>query len=282
MKASIIKEKISKSVTAQRIILITGATDGLGRRTAEILASPDVHLIVHGRDPIKGRAVVEAIEAAGGSAIFYEADFASLSAVRRMAEAIATRYAQIDLLINNAGITYVDGQRRLSEDGHELHFAVNYLAAFLLFYILRPCLGQLGPSRVINVASAAQNKIDFRNVMLERGYDGYRAYGQSKLADIMFSLDIAQEFKGSNITSASLHPGTYMDTKMVRAAGIRPMTSVNVGAEAVLALVSNSSEVISGRYFDGKRETRAHAQAYDLMARRQLRQLSMALTGLQT
>ena len=267
-------------MAAQRTILVTGATDGLGRRTAERLASPEVLLLVHGRNPARGRAVVEAIEAAGGSATFYEADFASLHAVRQMAEAIATTHLQLDVVINNAGITFVDNHRRLSEDDLELHFAVNYLAAFLLTWILRPCLGRQGPSRVINVASAAQNPIDFGNVMLEHNYEGYRAYGQSKLADIMFSFDLAHELEGSNVTSASLHPGTYMDTKIVRAAGIRPTTSVEVGAEAVLALANNPGDAISGRYFDGKREARAHTQAYDVKARRKLRQLSMELTGL--
>jgi NAD(P)-dependent dehydrogenase (short-subunit alcohol dehydrogenase family) len=265
-------------MTAQRTILITGATDGLGRRTAEKLASPDVLLLVHGRNPTRGRAVVEAIEAASGSATFYEADFASLDAVRQMAEAIATAHPHLDVLINNAGIG--DAQRRLSKDGHELHFAVNYLAPFLLTEILRPCLGRKRPSRVINVASASQNPIDFGDVMLKHGYDGYRAYGQSKLANIMHSFDLAQDLHGSNVTSASLHPGTYMDTNMVRAAGVRPVSSVDVGAEAVLALVNNPSDAISGRYFDGKREVRANAQAYNVEARQKLRQLSMELTEL--
>lgn len=264
-------------MTAQRTILITGATDGLGRCIAETLASPDVLLLVHGRNLARGRAVTQAIEMAGGSAIFYEANFASLCAVRQMAEAIAAAHPQLDVIINNAGNG--DPQRRLSEDGHELHFAVNYLAHFLLTQILRPCLGRENYSRVINVASASQRPIDFDDVMLERCYDGYRAYAQSKLANVMHCFDLAKEFQGSNVTSACLHPGTYMDTHMVRAAGVQPMTSVHVGAEAVIALVNNPCDAISGRYFNGKREAQANAQAYDIDARQRLRQLSMDLTG---
>lgn len=204
-------------MTAQRTILITGAMDGLGRRTAERLASPNVLLLVHGRNEDRGHALVAAIETAGGSAIFYPADFASLGAVRRMGEAITGAHAQIDVVVNNAGVG--GGNRRVSEDGYELNFAVNYLAHVLLTRILRPSLGRRGPSRVIDVASASQRPIDFGNLMLEHNYDGYRAYSQSNLAHIMHSLDLAQEWNGSNLTSASLHPGTYLDTNMIRAAG---------------------------------------------------------------
>jgi NAD(P)-dependent dehydrogenase (short-subunit alcohol dehydrogenase family) len=197
-----------------------------------------------------------------------------------MAKAVAAEHPQIDVVINNAGIAIPGSTRQSSADGHELHFAVNYLAAFLLTHLLRPCLGGERPSRVINVTSAGQSPIDFGDVMLERGYDGMRAYCQSKLADIMFSLDLAQEWAGAKVTSVSLHPGTYMDTNMVRKAGIRPLNTVESGADAVLALVNNPSDRISGRYFDVQRETRALAQAYDAEARRKLRQLSLELTGL--
>ena len=267
-------------MAAQRVILVTGATDGLGRRVAEKLASPGTLLLVHGRDGIRGQAVVDAITASGGTATFHEVDFGSLHAVRRMAEAIAAAHPQIDVVINNAGIALPGGRRRVSDDGHELTFAVNYLAAFLLTRMLLPCLGRARPSRVINVASAGQSPIDFEDVMLEQGYDGMRAYCQSKLADIMFAFDLAEERAGSNTVSASLHPSTYMDTTMVRAAGIRPLNSVDTGAEAVLALVNNPSAAISGRYFDVQRDARAHAQAYDVAARRKLREISLELTGL--
>jgi len=261
-------------MAAPRVILVTGATDGLGRRVAEKLAAPGVLLLVHGRDRARGQQVVAAIEAAGGAASFHAVDFASLSAVRRMGQAIAAEHPQIDVLINNAGIALSTGPRRLSEDGHELTFAVNYLAPFLLTQVLRPSLGRT--SRVINVASAGQRAIDFSDVMLEQGYDGMRAYCQSKLAQIMHAFDLAAE----QITATSLHPSTYMDTTMVRSAGIQPLSSVETGADAVLALVNGPGTAISGRYFDVKREARASAQAYDIEARQKLKRLSLELTGL--
>jgi len=276
-------------MSPRRTILITGATDGLGRRIAERLAAPGTHLLIHGRDAARGRDVAAAVEAAGGTAVFHQADFASLDAVRGMAQAIAAAEPQIDVLINNAGIAIPGAKRALSADGHELHFAVNYLAGFLLTHRLRDCLGRgqperiipgrIIPGRVIHVASAGQNPIDFGDVMLERGYDGMRAYCQSKLAQIMFSIDLAQELKASKVTSVSLHPSTYMDTGMVRKAGIHPLNTVETGADAVLALVS-ANDSVSGRYFDVQREVRANAQTYDTEARRKLRALSLELTGI--
>jgi NAD(P)-dependent dehydrogenase (short-subunit alcohol dehydrogenase family) len=263
----------------RRTILITGSTDGLGRRVAERLAAPDTLMLVHGRDAARGHAVVAAIEAAGGSAVFHQADFAELDAVRRMAEAIAKDHPQIDVLINNAGIALTRGQRQLSADGHELTFAVNYLAPFLLTRMLLPCLGRTRPSRIVNVASAGQAPIDFDDVMLERGYEGMRAYCQSKLAEIMFTFDLAEELDAAKVASVSLHPATYMDTRMVREGGIQPINTVDLGADAVLALVNAPGDKVSGRYFDVKREARAHAQAYDRAARRRLRDLSVTLTG---
>jgi NAD(P)-dependent dehydrogenase (short-subunit alcohol dehydrogenase family) len=265
-------------MSARRTILITGATNGLGGRIAERLAAPGTQILIHGRDAARGRDVAAAIEAAGGTAAFHQADFASLDAVRGMAQAIAAAEQQIDVLINNAGIAIPGGKRALSADRHELHFAVNYLAGFLLTHRLRDGLGRERPSRIIHVASAGQTPIDFGDVMLERGYDGMRAYCQSKLAQIMFSIDLAQELKASNVTSVSLHPSTYMDTGMVRKAGIHPLNTVETGADAVLALV-NANDSVSGRYFDVQREVRANAQAYDTEARRKLRALSLELTG---
>jgi len=265
----------------QKIILVTGATDGLGRRVAEKLAAPDVHLLVHGRDAGRGQAVVKSVAAAGGSATFYQADFASLDSVRSFAKTIAAAHPQIDVLINNAGIALAKGPRQTSGEGYELAFAVNYLAPFLLTRLLLPCLGRARPSRIINVASAGQAPVDFSNVMLERGYEGMLAYRQSKLAQIMFTFDLAEELEGTKVTTATLHPSTYMDTAMVRNGGITPISSVDTGADAVIALIEKPVEAISGRYFDVQRESRASGQAYDREARRKLRDLSMKLTGLQ-
>lgn len=266
--------------TPSKTILITGATGGLGRRVAERLCSPDTLLLIHGRDAVRGRAVVDEIEARGGCASFYQADFASLDAVRDMAAQIADEHPHLDVLINNAGIGIVAGERRVSVEGYELHFAVNHLAHFLLTEFLSLRMGRCGFSRVINVASASQQPIDFSDVMLEHGYDGYRAYSQSKLANIMHAFELARSARGTALTSACLHPASLMDTGMVRSAGGRALTTVETGARAVLALVRAPADAIAGRYFSGKCEARALPQAYDRLARQKLWQLSMDLTDI--
>ncbi|MFT3695155.1 MAG: SDR family NAD(P)-dependent oxidoreductase [Kofleriaceae bacterium] len=253
-----------------RTIFVTGSTDGVGRRVVEKLAAPGTHLIVHGRDAARGAEVVAAVQQAGASAEFRQADFASLDQVRRLADDVKHSHGKIDVLINNAGIALVSGARRLSPDGFELHFAVNYLAGFLLTHLLRPVLQT---SRVVNVSSAGQQTIDFDDVMLERGYSGYRAYAQSKLAQILFTFDLAED---KCLTATCLHPSTYMDTSMVRNGGITPMSSVDTGADAIIAAINARN----GHYFDVQRDTRANAQAYDVDARRRLRELSMQLVAL--
>jgi NAD(P)-dependent dehydrogenase (short-subunit alcohol dehydrogenase family) len=264
----------------RQIILVTGSTDGLGREVALRLGSGGAHVIVHGRNRERGRAVVEAIESSGaGSARFYAADFASLEQVREFARSIQRDYDRLDVLVNNAGIWLQSDERMLSDDGHELTFAVNYLAGFLLTHELLRLIVDSAPSRIVNVASGAQTPIDFDDVMLERGYSGGRAYAQSKLAQILFTFDLAHELEGAGVIVNSLHPASLMDTPMVRGAGVAPRTTVDEGAEAVLHLVK-AQNLESGQYFNGLTPARANAQAYDADARAALRTLSEELTGL--
>jgi NAD(P)-dependent dehydrogenase (short-subunit alcohol dehydrogenase family) len=264
----------------QQVVLITGSTDGLGREVATRLGATGAHLIVHGRNLERGREVVEEIMGGGaGTARFYAADLASLNQVRELGNAILRDYGRIDVLINNAGIGSTSPERQVSADGHELRFAVNYLSGFLLTRMLLPRIVESAPSRIINVASAAQTPIDFDDVMLETGYDGGRAYGQSKLAQILFTMDLAEELEGQGVTVAALHPATYMNTNMVLSSGRTPMSTVEEGAAAVLNLVT-SPGLESGQYFNGQRPARANDQAYDADARARLRALSRQLTGL--
>src|SRR5690606_4436564 len=146
-----------------RTVLVTGPTDGLGRAVALELGALGATVIVHGRNRERGEAVMREIEDAGrGSAVFYRADLASLDEVRALADTIAANHDRLDLLINNAGI-WTDGSdaRRTSDDGHELVFAVNYLAGFLLTHRLLPLMKRSAPARIVNVASLAQQPIDF-------------------------------------------------------------------------------------------------------------------------
>jgi NAD(P)-dependent dehydrogenase (short-subunit alcohol dehydrogenase family) len=167
-----------------------------------------------------------------------------------------------------------------SRDGHELRFAVNHLAGFLLTRLLEPLLIRAAPSRIVNVASAGQMAIDFDDVMLERGYDGTRAYCQSKLAQVMSTFELADRLAADGVTANTLHPATYMPTTMVRAAGVAPVSSLEEGLEATARLVADPAlEQVTGRYFNGTREGRADPQAYDAATRRRLWELSERLTG---
>jgi NAD(P)-dependent dehydrogenase (short-subunit alcohol dehydrogenase family) len=267
----------------KNVALVTGSTDGVGRMVAQRLAGNGAYVFVHGRDRARGESLVAEIEARDGKAEFVPADLSSLTEVRRLAETIWNRTDRLDLLINNAGVgTNSRGPaRRTSVDGYELRFAVNYLAGFLLTSLLLPLMKKSVPARIVNVASAGQQAIDFDDVMLTRGYSGVRAYCQSKLAQILFTIDLAGELEGSNVTVNSLHPASYMNTTMVRDAGVAPWSTVEEGAEAILNLATSPAlEGRSGLYFDGLSEARANAQAYDADARRKLRELSLDLTGL--
>jgi NAD(P)-dependent dehydrogenase (short-subunit alcohol dehydrogenase family) len=268
-----------------RTVLITGATDGVGKVVAKRLAASGARVLVHGRSDEKGRNTVRDIQrAAGDSRVeYHRADLASLDEVRRLAHELTAAHDRIALLINNAGIGFgaPGAGRETSRDGHELRFAVNYLAPFLLTHLLLPALRRGAPARIVNVASLGQSRIDFGDVMLERGYDGMRAYGQSKLALIMFTFDLAASLQGTGVTANAIHPATLMNTKMVAEAGFRPRTTVEEGAEAISHLATSPQlEGASGQFFDGKRASRAHREAYDAQARRRLRDLSLVLVGL--
>ena len=263
--------------------LITGSTDGVGRRVAERLARPGAVVLVHGRNRERGESLVKAIEAAGGTSQFYTADLASLDEVRRLADEVQRDHARLDVLINNAAIGMAGAYpgRCESPDGFELRFAVNYLAGFLLTHRLLPLLKKNRTARIVNVSSGGQQEIEFDDVMLTRGYDGRRAYRQSKLAQILFTVDLAEQLKGTGVTVNALHPATYMDTPMVRAEGIAPLSTVEEGADAILNLATSPElEGRSGLYFNGLTPARANAQAYDARSRAQLRALSLELVGL--
>ena len=268
----------SRQLATVKTILITGATDGLGRALAADLASSGERILVHGRDEERGRQTVETIRAQSGNdnLELFIADLSELAQVRRLAEEVASA-GPLDVLVSNAGIgTTVPGggARQESRDGIELRFAVNYLAGYLL---TRSLLDDLAASaRIVQVSSAGQMPIDFDDPMLERDYSGVRAYCQSKLAQIMFTFDLAEELAGSGVTANALHPATYMPTKIVPS----PVSTIEEGMEATRRLVDDAElDGVSGRYFNGTREARPDAQAYDADARRKLRELSEALVA---
>ena len=268
----------------QQTILVTGATDGLGRALARELAARGATVLLHGRSKQRLEDTRrELIEATGSDRLrTYLADFASLEQVRRLAREVAGDQPRLDALVNNAGIAG-GGPRQESADGIELRFAVNYLAPFLLTELLLPLLRRSAPARIVNVASVGQVPIDFDDVMLERGYEPLRAYRQSKLAQVMYTFELAQRLRAAGetgVTVNALHPATLMDTKMALDSFGYSMSTVQDGVEATLRLVVDPElEGVSGRYFDRLDEDRANAQAYDADARARLWRLSEALTG---
>jgi NAD(P)-dependent dehydrogenase (short-subunit alcohol dehydrogenase family) len=267
-----------------KTVLITGSTDGVGRYVATRLAAAGATVLIHGREASRAKSLIEEIKRAGGlEPSFYQADLSSLAETRRLANAVLADHRRLDVFISNAGIgSQNEGPaRQTSKDGHELRFAVNYLAGFLLARVLLPLLKASAPSRIVNVASLGQHPIDFDDVMIASGYNGSRAYAQSKLSQIMFTIDLAEELKGSGVTANSLHPATYMNTTMVRAGGITPISTVEQGGEAILHLVTGDDVANkSGLFFNGMHEAKANPQAYDAAARKRLRTLSLELAGL--
>lgn len=269
-------------------ILVTGATDGIGWGAAAELARQGAHVLLHGRDTSRLAAARDSIEAETGSDRLETcvADFSSLRDVRRLADEVSARHDRLDVLLNNAGIGRGPTGRQTREesaDGYELRFQVNYLAPFLLQHMLLPLLRRAAPARIVNVASVGQAPIDFDDVMLERRYDSMHAYCQSKLALVMASFELAARLDPAEVTVNALHPGTLLDTKMVREGFGEPMGPVETGIEAEVYLATSPElDGVSGEYFDRTERARADDQAYDANVRARLWRLSEEWVGLDT
>jgi NAD(P)-dependent dehydrogenase (short-subunit alcohol dehydrogenase family) len=265
---------------AEAAILVTGATDGLGKGVALELAAKGATVLLHGRNPKRLEAALEDVrrETGNDKSRPYLADFSSLAQVRTLAERVVSDHDRLDVLINNAGV--IVRERRESEDGFELTFAVNYLAHFLLTRLLLPLLRDSTPARIVNVASEGQSPVDFSDVMLERGYDAMTAYTRSKLAQIMFTFELAEHLRGTGVSVNALHPASLMDTKMVRETFGFSMSTVQEGIDATVRLaVSRELEGVTGHYFYGQREGRANRQACDAEAGKRLWALSEEMCG---
>jgi NAD(P)-dependent dehydrogenase (short-subunit alcohol dehydrogenase family) len=253
----------------EQTILVTGSTDGHGRRVAEELVEKGATVLVHGRDLEKVAHVTGEIGAARG----LTADLSRLDDVRALADEVDA----LDTLVNNAGI--VMPERQESADGYELTFAVNYLSHFLLAALLLPKLRE--PGRIVNVSSIGQHPLDFDDLQYESDFNGYYAYARSKLAQVLFTRTLAERLGDRDVTVNALHPATFMDTKMVLGPGGTPMSSVEEGVEATMRLIADPElDEVTGSFFNGKRDWRPDSQADDAEARRRLWDESERLAGL--
>jgi NAD(P)-dependent dehydrogenase (short-subunit alcohol dehydrogenase family) len=264
----------------RKTIFITGATEGIGKLAATDLASQfkDANILIHGRNKEKLEATSALIreKTGNGNIQTYLADFSSLGDVRKISAEILADHDSLDILINNAGAGFA--APRLGKDGFETRFTVNYLAPFLLTHLLLQAIQKPDSSRIVNVASAGQSPIHFEDIMMDNSFDAVTAYARSKLALIMFTFDLAENLKTA--TANCLHPGTYLDTGMVREAGIHPLGTAQSGADALVYLATSPElKNISGKYFNIMSEARANAQAYDKSARRKLEKIGMQLTN---
>ncbi|GBD60574.1 putative oxidoreductase [Tetragenococcus halophilus subsp. halophilus] len=263
---------------SESTVLITGATDGLGKMTAERFAKQGAKVLLHGRNEEKGFKTIEEIQQTTGNQNlkYFNGDFASLQSVAKLAEKIIANSEKIDLLIKNAGIgggPKSQKQRELSQDGYELRWSINYLAQVLLTRKLLPMMKD--HARIINVASVGQAPIDFNDINMENHYEGYLAYERSKLALIMFTFDLAAELQKREIHVNALHPSTLMSTNMVSDHFGPAQTSVEKGFSAVEYLTTSKElDEVTGEYFEGKTQAQANAQAYDKAAREKLGQIT--------
>ena len=258
-----------------KVILVTGATDGLGRGVAGALAGQGHTLLLHGRSQERLDAVAGTLDTTVRT---YRADLASLQAVRSLTEELLGAEDRIDVLVANAGIG--GGARQESADGYELNFAVNYLSQFLLITRLLDRLRDSAPARIVLVSSLGQAPVDFDDVMLEHGYEGMRAYCQSKLAQIAFGFRLAGQLDPAEVTVTSLHPATFMPTKMVLTGGGRPLDSLERGVAVTTRLaVDPGLEGVTGVFYDREHQAPPNPWAADPDIQERLWQLSVQLTG---
>ena len=248
---------------------------------AHALAETGATLLLHGRSEERGEHLLRELRAETGSdtLAYYCADFDALVAVRDLAERVSAEHERLDVLLNNAALG-IDTRRRVTSDGLEATFQVDYLAPYMLDHLLEGLLVGSAPSRIVNVSSAGQAPIAFDDVMLERDYDGMQAYCQAKLGVVMLTLDRADDLADTGVTVNALHPALNMPTKIVTHM-FTPQSKIADGVRSTMRLVTDPAlETVTGRYFDETREARALPQAYDERARARLRALAEELTGI--
>ncbi|MCF8335764.1 MAG: SDR family NAD(P)-dependent oxidoreductase [Bacteroidales bacterium] len=259
-------------------VFITGATDGIGKQSAIELAKMGYHVIIHGRGDDSVNQAIEDIKQESGKdeVAGYSAEFEVLSGVRDMAEKVKKQYDNLDILINNAGI--FQKNRELTDDGFEKTFQVNYLAHFLLTYLLMDLLEHAEKARVVNVTSMVHaTAIDFDNLQGEQSFSGSAAYGLSKLCNVLFTYKLAREKRESNITSNCLHPGV-ISTKLLKQNYGDIGAAVEEGAKNILYVAtSDAIEGVSGKYFVNQMPQSSATVTYEINVQDRLWEVSQEM-----
>jgi len=274
-----------------KVCLVTGATSGIGRVTARELARMDATVVAVGRNRQKGEETVAEIKrrSANDKVEFLQADLSSQESIRDLARTFTDKYDQLQVLVSNAGGVF--SKRETTVDGLEMTFALDHLAYFLLATLLLPVLERSAPARIINVSSGAQGtgKIDFDDLQGAKRYSGWRAYSQAKLANVLFTYELARRLQGTGVTANCLHPG-FVATGFAQnnsgalqaliKAGQVFAISPEKGAETSVFLASSPLvEGVSGKYFANKKDKKSAKQSYDESAARRLWDVSAQLTG---
>lgn len=281
-----------------KVVLVTGATAGIGKETARGLARLGAHVLVSGRNPEKCEAVAAELRASTGNASIEHlvADLSSMTEVRGLAAAVLARHERLDVLINNAGA--INMAREVTVDGYERTFAANHLAYFLLANLLLPALERAAitraaPSRIVNVSSEVHrgSPIDFDDLHAERGYFSFGVYGRSKLANLLFTRELARRVDPGKVTVNALHPGIVASSFMGAKPGTwgvlgrianRFLVSNEVGARTSIYLATDPGvATVTGKYFKDGREARPSRAAHDDEVARRLWEVSAALVGLE-
>ncbi len=265
-----------------KVCLVTGATDGIGKETARALAKAGATVVGVGRNPAKIQAAIQDIGETPGSLEFLTADLTSQTHIRMLAEEFRRKYTRLDLLVNNAGALFTS--YRESIDGIEMTFALNHLSYFLLTNLLLDMLIASAPSRIINVASDAHGggRINFDDLGNQRGYSGWDAYNDSKLANILFTYELAGRLTGTGVTVNAVHPG-FVNTNFQRAAGLAmrgPLSSEEGADTQIWLATSDQLEDVTGKYFVRRKETGSSQESYDQGAAHRLWEVSAQMVGL--